>query len=101
MVGRGAATAIAQSRARRGRLSRREESQRSSAPAATDKLAPMRPVTPPAAQQRPRPDGKICGEEVSWALSQIHRRPCALALAANGLSNWKARQPLAPTLPLK
>src|SRR6516225_7741580 len=36
------------------------------APAATDRLAPTRNATPPAARQRPRPDAENFGGEVSW-----------------------------------
>src|SRR5262245_30586546 len=38
---------------------------RSNAPDATDRLAPVRSVTRPAARQRPRPAAEISGGEVS------------------------------------
>ena len=45
--------------ARGYRSRRRRESRRSSAPAASDRFAPARNATPPAARQRPRPDARI------------------------------------------
>jgi hypothetical protein len=36
------------------------------APAAWDRLAPLRDATPPGARQRPRPDAEIVGGEVSF-----------------------------------
>ena len=44
----------------------RAQAARSSAPAASDRLAPSRRATRPAARQRPRPDAEIVGGKVSW-----------------------------------
>src|SRR5215475_14793549 len=65
MVDQGAPTAIGQSGARTNRPRRRPEIRRSSAPVATDRLGPMRSATPPAARQRPQPDARMRGGEVS------------------------------------
>src|SRR5439155_6339515 len=66
IAGRGAPTAIDPSDARGCRPIRREQTQQSSALAATDRLAPTRCATRPAAQQRLRPYARMCGGEVSW-----------------------------------
>ena len=44
----------------------RREWRRSSAPAASDRLAPRRSAGQPGARQRPLPDAEIDGGEVSW-----------------------------------
>ena len=57
-----------------GRAARRQR-RRSSAPAATDRFAPSRCATRPGARQRPRPDAKIYGGEVSSSplrLAKVH-----------------------------
>src|SRR5580704_19667668 len=66
MAGQGAPTAIAPSGARRCRCLRRGQTQRSSAPAATDRFAPKRSAKRPGARQRPLPDGEKFYGEVSW-----------------------------------
>jgi hypothetical protein len=52
---------------------------RSSAPAASDRLAPKRCATPPATRQRPRPDGEISGGEVSCCLPNHVQNECRAA----------------------
>src|SRR6516165_12764808 len=46
-----------------------QELGRPNAPAATDRLAPTRNATPPAARPRPRPDAENFGGEVSFCTS--------------------------------
>src|SRR5262249_17198884 len=57
---------------------------RSDAPAATDRLAPSRSATRPAARQRPRLDAEIDGAAGSWGLAprQSHRKYRAFARLA-------------------
>jgi ABC-type uncharacterized transport system substrate-binding protein len=47
------------------RMRRQARPARSGAPAASDRLAPAQLATRPAARQRPRPDARMCGGEVS------------------------------------
>src|SRR5207302_7683085 len=60
-----APAAIAPSDARQCRFLRRGQTRRSSAPVATDRLAPKRSARRSAARQRRLPDAKTCGAEVS------------------------------------
>ena len=66
-----APTAIDPSGARGCRPRCRRQSRRSGAPAASDRLAPVRRAIRPAARQRPLPDAEIDGAEVSWPVPLI------------------------------
>src|SRR5262245_37007372 len=70
MAGRAVPTAIGPSDVRRYRFRLLRGKPRSSAPGASDRLAPKPSATWPAAPQRPRPDAEIVYGEVSWALSR-------------------------------
>src|SRR5882757_9541602 len=58
MAGLAAPTAIDRSSGRTSRSNRRGGNQKSNAPAASDRSAPMRRAREPAARQRPQPDAK-------------------------------------------
>src|SRR5215472_15380360 len=66
MADRTALTAIGSSGARQCQQHRPEERQQSNVPVATDRLAPKRDATRPAARQRRRPDAENFGGEVSF-----------------------------------
>src|SRR3954451_14508461 len=68
MAGQGAPTAIAPSGVRGCRCLRQGQTQQSSAPAETDRLAPLQSAKWPAARLAPRPDAEIVGGEVSSRL---------------------------------
>src|SRR5262249_46121636 len=86
MAGQGAPTAIDPSVARRCLVRRRQESRRRCAPAASDRRAPLRHATEPAALQHPRPNAEIAyGGEVSWPVPLVQgptRRMAFLILVA-------------------
>src|SRR5262245_12815838 len=91
MAGRAAPIAIDPSNARRCRILRQREQERSRAPAATDRLAPTRRATRLGAPLRPLPDAKIVGGEVNTAPLQMSARrhtfipPCLAHHAADAL----------------
>src|SRR5947209_17869392 len=97
MAGRAAPRAREQAGVPGCRSRRRERSQQSSAPAATDRLAPGRCGARPAARLRPRPDGEIAyGGEVS--LSPPRRPRLIVSDADNQLENHDAGTPAVGTL---
>src|SRR5262249_516845 len=69
MAGPAALITIDRSSARRCRAGCQGQTPRSSAPAATDRLAPARCARAPAARQRLLPDAEIVGGEVSFLTS--------------------------------
>src|SRR5215831_8599649 len=75
MTGRAALTAIGPSGVRRYRIRLLRGHRRSNAPVATDRSAPARYATLPAARQRPLPDAESFGGEVSFELPHITRSP--------------------------
>src|SRR5215467_4261768 len=90
MVGRAVLRAIVPPVAPRCR-NRRAESQRSTAPAAPDRLAPLQYGEEPAARQRPRPDAEISGGEVSrWSWLSPPRAECLQSSIANASREGRA-----------
>src|SRR6478736_8053664 len=65
MAGRAAPLAFAPSGERRCRFRRLAEMAQSNAPAASDRLAPARDAGQATSRQRPLPDARMCGGEVS------------------------------------
>src|SRR5262249_2374509 len=74
MTAQVAPTAIERSSARRCRVLRQRQSLRSSAPAASDRLAPRRSATEPAPRQHRLPDAENFGGEVSRHRSLKYRQ---------------------------
>src|SRR2546430_14243213 len=83
MADRTALTAIGSSGARQCQHHRRGERQQSNVPAAPDRLAPTRRGIRSAAQQRPLPDARIGGGEVSFLNLPLASRHSITSLARN------------------
>src|SRR5207253_6868593 len=87
---RGAPKAAVPSVARRCRSCRRARTARSSAPGASDRLAPVRCATPPVAQQHPRPDAENFGGRVDEEVAHPHPSQTRMCRFPASGSSWES-----------